>query len=46
MKQLRLMMLAVFAFLALGAVASTVAMAEDGPPMALVLAGEVTELDS
>jgi len=45
MKQLRLIMLAMFALLALGAVGSTVAMAEDGPPAILVLEGKVTDLE-
>ena len=46
MKRIRLMMLAIFALLALGAVSSTAAMAEsDGPPAILVLEGTVTGLE-
>ena len=45
MKHFRLMMLAMFALLAIGAVSSTAAMAEsDGPPAILVLEGKVTAL--
>ena len=44
MRQVKLLVFAMFALIALGAVSSTVAMAADGPPAVLVLEGSVSEL--